>query len=83
MKENCTQRFKTRERSITLAHATTPKQMPTALKALENKFLSIFERHLVSVNISLLENPRQLTPTISEWEGSYPYLPDCIANALQ
>jgi hypothetical protein len=35
------------------------------------------------VNISLLENPRQLTPTISEWEGSYPYLPDCIANALQ
>jgi len=56
--------------------------MPTALKALENKFLSIFERHLVSVNI-LLENPRQLTPTISEWEGSYPYLPDCIANALQ
>jgi hypothetical protein len=61
-----------RERSITLAHATTPKQMPTTLnKALEMKFLSIFERHLVSVNIP----PRKPEATKTYYFGAGGILP--------
>jgi hypothetical protein len=71
VKENCTQRFKTRERSITLVHATTPKQMPTTLKALEKKCLSIFERHLVSVNIP----PRKPEATYTYYFGVGGILP--------